>query len=348
LRVGEGRREQGERNRKNRPFGRFISFSLLLSPFPFCHDRFPHHRRVCRGTSTEREVSLGSGRASALALARSFPTRLFEVNSTEIPAGVDPARHVVFSTLHGTFGEDGGMQRLLDAAGIHYAGCDAASSLLTMDKTRTKEAVAARGVPVVPGMVFAAGAAPKVDAVIAKLGENLVVKPNNEGSSVGLALVSSRAELAVKLSSISTGNWLIEQRIVGREFSIGILRGKAMGVVEIRPKSGVYDYTSKYTKGLTEYFAPAPIDAGLTARLQHAAETAFAACGCRDYARVDFMLSTAHELYLLEINTLPGMKETSLLPMSARCAGLDFTGLVRELVSPALERFQTAAPAVRT
>src|SRR3954469_6420647 len=106
------------------------------------------------GTSAEREVSLGSGRASALALARTFPTRLFEVNASEIPVGVDPAKHVVFSTLHGTFGEDGGMQRLLDAAGVQYAGCDAASSLLTMDKTRTKEAAAARGVHVVPGITF--------------------------------------------------------------------------------------------------------------------------------------------------------------------------------------------------
>jgi D-alanine-D-alanine ligase len=127
-----------------------------------------------------------------------------------------------------------------------------------------------------------------------------------------------------------------------------VLRGKAMGVVEIRPKSGVYDFTSKYTKGLTEYFAPAPLDPAMTAAAQHAAETAFAACGCRDYARIDFMLSAKPELYLLEINTLPGMKETSLLPMSARCAGLDFTGLVRELVLPALERFQAATPAVRS
>jgi D-alanine-D-alanine ligase len=121
-----------------------------------------------------------------------------------------------------------------------------------------------------------------------------------------------------------------------------------MGVVEIRPKSGVYDYTSKYTKGQTEYFAPAPLDPAMTAAAQSAAETAFAACGCRDYGRVEFMLGPGNELYLLEINTLPGMKETSLLPMSARCAGLDFTGLVRELVLPALERFQAAAPAVRT
>jgi D-alanine-D-alanine ligase len=173
-----------------------------------------------------------------------------------------------------------------------------------------------------------------------------VVKPNNEGSSVGLGLVASRAGLAAKLEAIHSGSWLIEKRIVGRELSVGVLRGKAMGVVEIRPKSGVYDYTSKYTKGLTEYFAPAPLEPALAAATQHAAETAFAACGCRDYARVDFMLSPAPELFLLEINTLPGMKETSLLPMSARCAGLDFIGLVRELVVPALERFRAAAPVI--
>ena len=295
------------------------------------------------GTSAEREVSLGSGRACALALTRSFPTQLIEVNAPEIPAGIDAATHVVFSTLHGTFGEDGGMQQLLDAAGIQYAGCDAASSVLTIDKSRTKETVAAQGIRVAPGVSFVADAKPAADDVIVELGKQLIVKPNNEGSSVGLAVVNGRAELAAKLKTIASGSWMVERRIVGRELSIGVLRGKAMGVVEVRPKSGVYDYSSKYTKGLTEYFAPAPLEPALTATAQHAAETAFAACGCRDYARIDFMLSTAPELYLLEINTLPGMKETSLLPMSARCAGLDFTGLVRELVLPACERFQAAA-----
>jgi D-alanine-D-alanine ligase len=301
------------------------------------------------GTSAEREVSLGSGRASALALARSFPTRLFELSANAIPPGIDPRRHVVFSTLHGTFGEDGGMQRLLDAAGVFYAGCDAESSALTMNKTRTKEAAAARGVQVVPGFSFDGTAKPTSDAIVDQLGESLVMKPNNEGSSVGLSLVSTRAELEGRLREISSGSWLVEKRIMGRELSVGVLGGKALGVVEIRPKSGVYDFTSKYTKGLTEYFAPAPLEAGMTAAVQLAAETAFAACGCRDYARIDFMLSTTNQLYLLEINTLPGMKETSLLPMSARCAGMDFTALVRNLVSPAIERFHAglaaAAPA---
>jgi D-alanine-D-alanine ligase len=298
------------------------------------------------GTSAERDVSLGSGAACAAALARSFPTRLFQLETNAIPPEVDPKRHVVFSTLHGTFGEDGGMQRLLERAGVSFGGCDAASSALTMDKKRTKDAAAAQGVRVIQGMTFSGTAKPQPEAVIAELGTDLVVKPNAEGSSVGLSLVHGRDEFARILSAITHGTWLVEQRIFGKELSVGILGGKAMGVVEIRPKSGVYDYKSKYTKGMTEYFAPAPLSDTTTAMVKAAAETAFAACGCRDYARVDFILRGETELYLLEINTLPGMKETSLLPMSARCVGLDFTALVKEMVTPALQRFRSATTAV--
>jgi D-alanine-D-alanine ligase len=300
------------------------------------------------GTSGEREVSLGSGRACAGALAASFPTRLFEINSDALPAGLDPARHVVFSTLHGTFGEDGGMQRLLEAAGVTYAGCDAVSSELTMDKARTKATVEAAGLAVIPGISFAADDKPTVEQVVAKFGEQVVVKPNDQGSSLGLSVISARVGLVTALAGIRQGNWLIEKRIFGHELAVGVLHGRALGVVEVRPKSGVYDYASKYTKGLTEYLAPAPLSPEMTARVQRAAEQAFAACGCRDYARVDFMIGGETELYLLEVNTLPGMKETSLLPMSARCAGLDFAGLVWEMVSPALRRFHAAAPAHRS
>ncbi len=300
----------------------------------------------CGGTSSEREVSLGSGASSAVALARSFPTRLFKIDADALPEGLDPTRHVVFSTLHGTFGEDGGMQRLLDAAGVTYAGCGAVASALTMDKAATKAAAAERGVAVAKGLTFSAVQKPSADAVIAALGDQVVVKPNDQGSSVGLTVATDRTVLAQALDAITEGNWLIEQRLVGRELSVGVLNGKAMGVVEIRPKSGVYDFASKYTKGATEYFAPAPLDETLTMAAQKAAEIAFAACGCRDYARVDFILceqNVNNPLYLLEINTLPGMKETSLLPMSARCAGLDFSALVRELVSPAVQRFNRGA-----
>jgi D-alanine-D-alanine ligase len=295
------------------------------------------------GTSAESEVSTGSGAACALALARSHTTRLFPIVANALPEGYDPARHVVFSTLHGTFGEDGGMQRLIDAVGGSYAGCDAASSALTMDKELTKKTAAARGVPVVEGMTFSADSKPTPAEVIRRLGPSVVVKPNNEGSSVGLKMIGDENGLRQALDSITGGRWIAERRIEGREVSVGILGGKAVGIVEIKPKSGVFDYASKYTKGASEYTAPAPLEDSLASALRSAAETAFAACGCRDFARVDFMISTNGEPFLLEINTLPGMKETSLLPMCARCAGLDFTALVREMVSPAVERFRQSA-----
>jgi D-alanine-D-alanine ligase len=294
------------------------------------------------GTSAERDVSLGSGQACAMALARSFPTRLFQIDANALPAEFDPELHVVFSTLHGKFGEDGGMQRLLDAVHASYAGCDAAASALCMDKTAAKERIAAAGVGVVPGECFDAARKPAAAALAAKLGNDVVLKPNDEGSSVGLQIVSGQMELAAALEKISTGRWLAERRVFGRELSVGVLGGRALGIVEIRPKSGRYDYTSKYTKGLTEYLCPAPLPDATTAAVRRAAETAFAACGCRDYARIDFMISEKNESFLLEINTLPGMKETSLLPMSARSAGLDFTALVRELVMPAVQRFESA------
>lgn len=292
------------------------------------------------GVSSEREVSLGSGAAAALALARLWPTRLVDVTEAALPSGLDPARDVVFSTLHGTFGEDGGMQALLDGAGMIYAGCGAAASALTMDKAATKRAAAAAGVRVAADLCFEAGSRPSVDAVIAALGERVVFKPNDQGSSVGLALPEGREQIEVALTALAPGNWIAEPRLVGRELSVGVLGGSAMGVVEIRPRSGVYDFASKYTKGATEYLAPAPLDEEATLTVRRAAEAAFAACGCRDYARVDFILKSKNEFYMLEINTLPGMKETSLLPMSARCAGLDFTALVRELVGPAVLRLQ--------
>ena len=294
------------------------------------------------GTSPEREVSLGSGKAVALAMAYSHPTQFFTVDTDALPEGLDPARHIVFSTLHGIFGEDGGMQQLLDAADLHYAGCDAKGSDLCFDKWRTRQTVSAVGVQVAPGRRFHAAGKPAAAALAAELGEQVVLKPNRQGSSVGLQIVTSRVGLEIALGGIRQGEWVAEKRILGRELTVGLLRGRAMGVVEIAPKSGIFDYTSKYTKGLTEYFAPAQIAEETVALIRQAAETAFAACGCRDYARIDFMLSNESELYLLEINTLPGMKETSLLPMSARCVGLDFIALCRELAAPAVERFQLA------
>jgi D-alanine-D-alanine ligase len=292
------------------------------------------------GTSSESEVSRGSGEACARGLARSFPTRLFQITADALPAGYDPLVHVVFSTLHGTFGEDGGMQRLLDAAGGQYSGCDAATSALAMDKELSKKRAASAGVSVARGVAFDALSKPTAAELMRFLGPKVVLKPNNEGSSVGLCIADGEAPLAKGLAAATAGRWIAESRIEGREVSVGVVGSRAVGTVEIRPKSGVFDYSSKYTKGASEYTAPAPVDPAVDARVRAAAVAAFTACGSRDYARVDFIISASGEPFFLEINTLPGMKETSLLPMCARCAGLDFTALVREMVAPAVERFR--------
>lgn len=296
---------------------------------------------LCGGTSREREVSLRSGANVAAAAATLHPTVLCRVDTEALPAGLDPHTHVVLSTLHGTFGEDGGMQRLLETAGFAYSGCDAIASAVTMDKAETKARAAKVGVPVAEGVAFDAAAAPRAEQLAAQLGAEVVIKPNNEGSSVGLKLCSGPAEIAAALPTLTPGRWLAERRIRGSELTVGLLHGRAMGVVEIAPRTGVYDYTNKYTKGNTEYFAPARIAPGAAAAVQRFAEAVFAACGCRDFARADFLLTPAGEPFFLEINTLPGMTDTSLLPLSARCVGLDYRQLVGEMIAPALRRLPT-------
>ncbi len=292
------------------------------------------------GTSREREVSLRSGANVAAAAATLYPTVLCQVDAEAIPAGLDPRTHVVLSTLHGTFGEDGGMQRLLEAAGFAYSGCDARSSAVTMDKSETKARAAKVGVPVAEGVAFDAANAPLAAELAARLGHEVVIKPNNEGSSVGLKLCSGLDEIGAALGALAPGRWLAERRIRGTELTVGLLAGRAMGVVEIAPKVGVYDYTNKYTKGNTEYFAPARIAPGAATAIQRFAEAVFAACDCRDFARADFLLTSEGQPFFLEINTLPGMTDTSLLPLSAKCVGLGYAALVGEMLAPAFRRFR--------
>ncbi|MDQ8204415.1 D-alanine--D-alanine ligase [Pelagicoccus sp. SDUM812003] len=293
------------------------------------------------GISKERDVSLGSGLAAAAALEANFEVDRFDVKDREsLPEGLDPKRHVVFSTLHGSFGEDGSMQQLLEDAGVVYAGCDVASSALTFDKAETKRVMKEAGVPVADEIVFELPQKPTVERVLGELGPSIVLKPVAQGSSVGLVFAQGETEIAAALESVEEGKWLIEPRIQGRETTIGILHGKPLDIVEIRPRTGRFDYESKYTKGLTEYIAPAPLNEKLAERIRNLATIAFEACGCRDYARIDIMIDEHENLYFLEINTLPGLKETSLLPMSAAGCGYNFEELLQKLVEPAILRYK--------
>lgn len=303
--------------------------------------REPRIALLYGGTSDEREVSIGSGLAAAAALEKRFQVDRFDiVSEAALPEGLDPERHVVFSTLHGTFGEDGGIQRLMDARGVVYAGCDADSSALTFDKVATKAKMAEAGVPVAGQVAFDLPHVPSPEAIVAALGESVVLKPVCQGSSVGLAFACGVEAIGRALAALEYDRWLVEPRIVGREATVGILHGQALEIVEVRPRSGTYDYQSKYTKGATEYIAPAPFGEEVTAAAKAYAVRAFEACGCRDYGRIDFLVGAAGELTFLEVNTLPGLKETSLLPMSARASGYDFDQLLFKLVESALNRYR--------
>ena len=295
---------------------------------------------LCGGVSSEREVSLRSGEAVTQALSANYEVETIELKSETLPPSILADESIVFPALHGSFGEDGRIQKLLEDASIHYSGSDASSSRLCMDKPACKEIAHVLGIATPKSITFDAASVPLADEVIYKLGSSLVMKPAQEGSSVGLHFIEHRSALGLALSTIGSRRWLIEQRICGRELTVGVLNGVAMGIVEIRSQSGIYDYAAKYSNGAAEYIFPAELHSAVAKNIKGKAEQLFDACGCRDFARVDFLLDDSVP-YFLEINTLPGMTETSLLPKSAFCQGYDFEQLSIELVAPAIARFKS-------
>lgn len=292
------------------------------------------------GVSGEREISLRSAAALLPHLRERFAVEVVTIDAAALPDGLDPARGVVFSVLHGVFGEDGGMQQLLDEAGWCYAGCDAKASALCMDKSRSKAVVAAGGVQVAEEWHLRETETPAWSEVVERLGTAVVLKPNAEGSSLGLFFPTDAASWAESWAAMPSGDRLVETYVPGRELSIGVLEGRALGVVEVIPTSGQYDYASKYTPGASRYLAPAPLDAATTAAVGLAAEKAFAVLGCRDYGRADFRLTPEGEIYFLEMNTLPGMTESSIFPQSAACCGMNFSRCLEGLLAPAVRRWK--------
>ncbi|MFO1478523.1 MAG: D-alanine--D-alanine ligase [Verrucomicrobiota bacterium] len=288
------------------------------------------------GPSAEREVSLSSGAGVVRAL-RSLGHRVTELDPVTpdwvLPPGTDV---VCLAPLHGTYGEDGSVQDQLDRLGVPYTGCGAEASRIAFDKVLTKQRCAAAGVPTARYCVLNSAGAPWPDG----FEPPLVVKPVCQGSSVGLQFVDRRDDWAAALAGAlkHDSRALAEEKITGRETTVAILDGKALPVVEVRPKAGSYDYQNKYTAGRTEYFCPADFDPATTARIQGAALGAFRAVGARDCARVDVMVRPGGEPVVLEVNTLPGMTPTSLLPKAARAAGMSYEELCQRLVDLAMAR----------
>lgn len=287
------------------------------------------------GPSAEREVSLRSGTAVARAL-RESGHRVTELDPIPGKWTLDPATDVVFLALHGSYGEDGTVQRELENLGVAYTGCGPESSRIAFDKVLTKDRCVAMGVPTAKYAVIRAASA----ALPPDLSLPLVLKPVRQGSSVGLQFLEDETGWNQALSEClrHDSEVLVEEKIAGRECTVGILGTQALPIVEVRPKQGAYDYRNKYTSGATEYFCPADFDSQTTHAIQSAAIDAFRAVGGRDYARVDVMVTARREPVVLEVNTLPGMTETSLLPKAAAAAGLSYPGLCEKMIELALDR----------
>jgi len=242
---------------------------------------------------------------------------------------------IAFLALHGENGEDGKIQAAFDLMGIKYTGTDYTSSALAMDKAISKD-------------LFSVYHIPTPDGIYVKKGENFtwklfpsIVKVCNGGSSVGVSVATSDAEMEGALENAFTyGNEvIIEQFIKGREFSVGVIEGKALPIIEIAPLVGFYDYKNKYQAGSAVETCPAALSEEITLNMQKAAEDVFVALRLKTYARMDFILSESNEIYCLEANTLPGMTPTSLLPQEARVIGMDFESLCEKIIEISLKKY---------
>tara|TARA_B100001248_G_scaffold262737_1_gene262056 strand:+ start:61618 stop:62568 length:951 start_codon:yes stop_codon:yes gene_type:complete len=294
---------------------------------------------LCGGVSNEREVSLISGRSVAEELQKHYPVELIDLTEAEVPATLDPANTIIFPALHGEFGEDGQLQELLETQGFVFAGSGSLSSRLCMNKVDTKSLMRMSGVRTPQGVHFYGEAKPDPAEVVNFLGEDLVLKPADQGSSRNLSVITGKDALAHAIAPLEAGMWLIEERIFGRILTMGVLRGRAMGAVEIIPEGGLDTYETKYTEGKEVFEFPADIPEAVRREMVTQSEKLFHVCDCRDFARADFIISNEGNSYCLEINTIPGFTPVSLLPKSAHCIGYDWESLCCLMLEPAVERF---------
>lgn len=292
---------------------------------------------LCGGPSAEREVSLDSGRAVAEALTR----RGHQVFVADIgPDHLDALEHpadVVFPALHGTFGEDGTVQRLLEDRGMPYVGSDSRASALAMDKVITKKLVAENGINTPAFEVWEHTTVSRGMTLNVPL--PVVIKPVDQGSSVATALVRDAAAFGPTLEPILArfGRVLIERFVSGDELTVGIVGHEALPPICIRPKRAFYDYVAKYEDDATEYLFDAGYPAEVLVRAQEWSVRVFETIGCRHLARVDWIVDRDHRLWFLELNTLPGFTSHSLVPKAAAHAGVSFDELVERLAYMAIE-----------
>jgi len=291
------------------------------------------------GLSSEREVSLASGSAVLKALVdRGYDAVAIDIGREAGEQVRKEGIEVAFNALHGKFGEDGAIQGLLEIMGIPCTGSGILASAMGMNKIVSKTLFRAYGLAVGPFLVVTRADRAILATAEKEIGYPLVVKPSSEGSSVGVSLVngSSGLEPAAKLAFQYDPEIIVERYIKGMEVQVGILGERALGAIEIVPKDVFYSYKAKYEKGGSQHFFPARVPDEVYRRTLDAGLLAHRALGCRGYSRVDFIIDNDGVPYILEVNTLPGMTATSLLPEIAQGAGIPFPSLVEEILRLAL------------
>lgn len=295
---------------------------------------------VLGGPSAEREVSLRTGTAIHKALlAQGYNAVIIDLDPANFAKQLAEQQiDVVFNAVHGLYGEDGCMQGQLDMLGIKYTGSGVLASSVAMDKIISKRIFLASGIPTPDFIIIEKKEiALCIQEILARFSLPVVIKPPAQGSSVGVEIVKNTTDLQQALLSAFeyADELLVEEFIQGRELTAAVLKTaeqvQALPLVEIAPHSGVYDYTSKYTVGATDYLVPAPLEENITAKIQDMAKQAFCVLGCKGVARADIMLRGS-QAYVLEINTVPGMTETSLVPKAAAAIGMSFEQLCEQIL----------------
>ena len=290
------------------------------------------------GMGSEREISLKTGEAIAAALE----ARGHDVVRVYVDRDVDRVLRqtpidVAFLALHGTYGEDGCIQGMLEVLGIPYTGSGVLASALAMDKLKSKELFRLYNVPTPPYYAVDADDIDRVEELHGSFGFPVFVKPRRAGSSVGAGKANDMAELRARLEEAAQfdRSVLVERFVAGTEIAVAVLDGRALGAIEIVPRGEFYDYKSKYQKGQSEYHFPARLAPTRYKGVLHLAERAVRSLGATGAARVDLLVTEGENEYVLEVNTLPGMTPTSLLPKIAAGAGYDFGGLCEAILDRA-------------
>jgi len=292
---------------------------------------------VMGGTAAERDVSLRSGAAVYDALKQQGVNAIaVDVTGSLIDALQDIQVDRVFNIIHGRGGEDGVLQAVLDVLGIPYTGSGVLASALAMDKLRTK--LCWQGYGLVTPKWFLLKTEADLDACIEKLGFPVIVKPAQEGSSIGMSKANNRDELAnaLKIAADYQCDVYAEAWVTGKEYTVGVLNGVALPVIRLETPNAFYDYEAKYQATTTRYHCPCGLEAEQEQRLQQLAITACDVIGVRGWARVDVFIDDSGQTQLIEVNTVPGMTDHSLVPMAAKQAGINFETLVWKILETSL------------